>query len=541
MNKKLFAAICVVIAIIPVCIAVGSYIYAHNQPVDIKSVTNMSLITPDGNSYSFDKSTKSSSTSLEEPIIDFFLNMNKSAKKESSLPEPLKSHNYYSASYKSYDMETPYKYYFTEDPNYAYFVNEKNEAFRIASSYAEKFLELEYASSIFPNSIPPTMSISGSQVKPESMSWKYVLNGNDFKDSANISLAESVDTYEVVAHLNPEFTIKPDYLFVTIVKNGNTVFDDLYENLSPDLFQTNANLQITISAKWIQTTDSKYYGEAVYRFDANVLSKPVFYANRTNVQPGDFVMISGKNVIDISSVTFSSEPSINFTPTFYKDGEYATALVPISYELPDASSYTFTITSGEVTQTVVINITPKTFLKQDNAIPAKTISSYRSESALSEFEQTIVPILKQSSDTKYWDGVFIEGSEPGRSIKTGFGLHVNLSAVGTQIRHEGVEYLVKQGDGAYAVNNGKVIYTGDLKLTGKVVIVDHGYGLKSLYAHLDNISVNVGDELAKGDLIGIVGATGFTSGVSLHVGLYVSDVPVCPYPLWENGIITPEY
>ncbi len=542
MNKKLFAVICIIIAFVPACIAIGNYIYAQNCPVDIKAVSSIDIVTPDGSSYSLDKSTMSSSTAIDEPVIDFFLKMNDAAKKESKVPDPLETQSYFSVLYKSYDKETTYKYYFTENPDYAYYLNDKGTAYRISSDYAEKFLELEYAASIFPDSVPPKLTLSAGEVNPDSMSWQYyVERTGTFKNSANVSLATEVKEYEVVGDLNLSFSYEPDYVFVTIAKNGEVVFDDLYENLGSELFQTNATLDVAISAKWTQVEGSTYYGEATYRFTANVLSKPVFYVSETKVQPGEFVVISGKNVIDLSQLTFSSEPSIEYEPTFYQDGDYVTALVPIKYTLPTASSYTFTITSGEVSQTVVVNIEPKTFLRQDSTITAPTVSAYRSESAIAEFEQTIVPILKQKSDQKLWDGIFLNGAEKGRSIKTGFGLYVNLASVGLEIRHNGVEYLSQSGDKAYAVNNGTVLYTGELKVTGKVVIIDHGFGLKSLYAHLDTINVKTGDTVTKGDAIGVVGGTGFTDKIALHVGLYVSDVPVCPYDLWESGIKDPKY
>lgn len=54
---------------------------------------------------------------------------------------------------------------------------------------------------------------------------------------------------------------------------------------------------------------------------------------------------------------------------------------------------------------------------------------------------------------------------------------------------------------------------------------------------MQSTSVEVGATVAKGDVIGKVGSTGFTAFPALHVGLMVYDVPVCPYDLWENGVI----
>ena len=128
-----------------------------------------------------------------------------------------------------------------------------------------------------------------------------------------------------------------------------------------------------------------------------------------------------------------------------------------------------------------------------------------------------------------------------RQVKTGFGLHITLSANQTTYRHEGVNYVVRTNDTAIATYGGKVIYVGELTLSGLTVIVDHGGGLKSLYAHLGASSVVVGDVVEQGQTIGTVGQSGFTEGTNLHYGLYCFGVPVCPYDLWEKGIAISSY
>jgi murein DD-endopeptidase MepM/ murein hydrolase activator NlpD len=65
------------------------------------------------------------------------------------------------------------------------------------------------------------------------------------------------------------------------------------------------------------------------------------------------------------------------------------------------------------------------------------------------------------------------------------------------------------------------------------VIVDHGLGLQSLYAHLSQIQVQKGDTVEKGQLIGRTGTTGLAGGDHLHFGMLVSGVPVNPVEWWD--------
>ena len=66
-------------------------------------------------------------------------------------------------------------------------------------------------------------------------------------------------------------------------------------------------------------------------------------------------------------------------------------------------------------------------------------------------------------------------------------------------------------------------------------MIDHGWGLKTWYAHLSDISVSVGDEVKRGDEIGKAGSTGFTNQSGVHVSMTLYDRSVLPYSTWEDN------
>jgi murein DD-endopeptidase MepM/ murein hydrolase activator NlpD len=68
---------------------------------------------------------------------------------------------------------------------------------------------------------------------------------------------------------------------------------------------------------------------------------------------------------------------------------------------------------------------------------------------------------------------------------------------------------------------------------GNCVIVDHGLGLQTLYSHLNEMDVQAGQEVARGELIGKSGVTGLAGGDHLHFGVLVSGVPVNPVEWWD--------
>ncbi len=70
---------------------------------------------------------------------------------------------------------------------------------------------------------------------------------------------------------------------------------------------------------------------------------------------------------------------------------------------------------------------------------------------------------------------------------------------------------------------------------GQCIIIDHGLGLQTLYAHLSSMAVEVGDVVERGQIIGRTGATGLAGGDHLHYGIIVGGVPVNPIEWWDKN------
>ena len=84
-----------------------------------------------------------------------------------------------------------------------------------------------------------------------------------------------------------------------------------------------------------------------------------------------------------------------------------------------------------------------------------------------------------------------------------------------------------------ASNSGVVVLARYFGIYGNTVVVDHGSGLMSLQSHLSVIDVSVGDEVAKGQLLGRTGQTGLAGGDHLHFTLMIDGLPVNPIEWWD--------
>lgn len=94
--------------------------------------------------------------------------------------------------------------------------------------------------------------------------------------------------------------------------------------------------------------------------------------------------------------------------------------------------------------------------------------------------------------------------------------------------HGGLDFCGRIGTELYVPAAGKVVYTGSLTVRGNVTVIDHGWGVYTAYDHQSQIKVKVGDQVEPGQLIGLGGATGRTTGPHLHWEVWVGGIQVDP-------------
>lgn len=100
--------------------------------------------------------------------------------------------------------------------------------------------------------------------------------------------------------------------------------------------------------------------------------------------------------------------------------------------------------------------------------------------------------------------------------------------------HSGVDYAIAAGTPVVALADGMVAVAADLFFTGNAVFIDHGDQLVSMYFHLSDVKVQAGQEVKKGEVIGLVGSTGRVTGPHLHMGLRWRDARINPQILLDD-------
>jgi len=128
-----------------------------------------------------------------------------------------------------------------------------------------------------------------------------------------------------------------------------------------------------------------------------------------------------------------------------------------------------------------------------------------------------------------WKGAFLQ--LPNSKVMATFGDQrtylYNGQIIGKSV-HLALDLATSANSPVICANDGVVKFIGDMGIYGNTVIIDHGFGLMTLYAHLSSWTVKEGQEVKKGEIIGYTGATGFAGGDHLHFAVMLSGYPVDP-------------
>lgn len=545
MNKAVknkFVLILLAIAVfIPTVVAVVNYNQSKNGPVDTKSVVSVTVSDLNGNKYSYSKDTEEGMQA-----IDLFVAMITDSEDVGSLPEPLFDDPFYLVTMSNGITETSYQYYFDPASTDAYYMDQSGKAFKPKADAVASFMKTSIAASVYGDSKLPVLSVFGadSAVLPGSANWFYKNYEGEFMSlDCSSRITSEAAVYEVEGGLSMNFDTAPDYFHVTVTSaaDSSVIFDDLYENISNLKFDGASQVNVEVSAKWYEDSQRGFYGEMEYLFGADISAPAAFYLGATEISNGEFVSVTGVNVKSPEKITFTSEPDIGYTPAFYQDGDNVYAFIPVKVENRPASdttsdTYKFTFTYGSTVQEVNLKVSLRTYNALNDftyTVDADTAALY-SDATREAASSALASLFAAGSNVRYFGTGDFAKLFADNALNRSFGKNYRING-DTAFRQVGLEYKAGANENVIAAEAGQVVFAGSTDITGNIVIIEHGYGLKTLYCHMDSVSVTDGQMVAKGEAIGKCGSTGFTNTTGVYFGMYVGNVPVSVYPFWEDG------
>jgi murein DD-endopeptidase MepM/ murein hydrolase activator NlpD len=148
---------------------------------------------------------------------------------------------------------------------------------------------------------------------------------------------------------------------------------------------------------------------------------------------------------------------------------------------------------------------------------------------------TITALAAQTSPEILWRGPFKQLSNT--AVEAGFADQRTYVYKGQDVDHQvhlGFDLASVAGASVRAANSGRVVHAGWLGIYGNCVIIDHGMGLQSLYAHLSSIGVHVGDAVNLDQEVGRSGSTGLAGGDHLHFTMLLGGNAITPIDWWSS-------
>jgi len=362
-----------------------------------------------------------------------------------------------------------------------------------------------------------TLTFNNVEINYKNASVEYhILNGlipikRDFQnlDEANLISSNIVNTLSALETDEIEITY-PDGSIQNVV----------------GISQINLEENGTYLFKINRTQDKTNYQ---FEFSVDVDSRPTISISNQNPVQGELL------IVEINNIPLNSQIEIDnhFRPSAVIQKDYkARFYLPMAYR-EAAKVYPLTLSINDQTYNYELNVNTYEFKEIHFTVSASVSSgTVGNNDAVTQYRETIYPLYETFETEEYWVGNFINPVE-GARISSTFGEMRFVNNAKTPSRHAGIDYAIKCGTDVLASNAGKVEYAGFLTMIGNTIVIDHGLGLKTFYEHMEDITITQGDMVEKGQLIGHVGTTGYSTGCHLHFQAMVKNQSINPEFLYK--------
>ena len=265
----------------------------------------------------------------------------------------------------------------------------------------------------------------------------------------------------------------------------------------------------------------------------DVYVAPRFSISSTEAVQGDAIAVMATmNSADGLPEIETKLGDAHFLPcTEDADGDYV-AYIPIWYA-QELGEYEISVKAGESSTIYKVNVGAAEFGEQHMTISSSTVAATTGADADADYAQKVKTQYSTFDEQKYWHGVFIQPVEA--RVSTEFGLFRYTNGGSNARRHTGIDLAAPAGTPVPASNAGRVVFAGEVIMTGNTVIIEHGGGLKTYYLHMSELLCEEGQMVEQGDIIGLVGSTGYSTGAHLHFEVRIGEYAINPWRLFDGS------
>ncbi len=429
--------------------------------------------------------------------------------------------------------------------NQAAYVTKNDELYKIRDKEAHLLFLNEIFSYIYvDNTIYDShVVLNGENVTPDiKYDWTYKNIEGHFVKKQGILKTSQINGGKLLIHdadlIEFKYETNPDSQVIRLFSEGNLVaagssVEEVLQKAASD-----GEYYIECQAQWFMKQNSDFYGSSTSSFTATVdKNVDVSIVTRENY-PGNILIVQVNNLNADETVSIQTDAvKVDIKNYLYKDKNVYISPIDLNtaageYKL-SAKVMKNKAVEYEIEKTLIVK--EKSFKTQYLTVDENLNQSNNDSAAILEFAELVKPARTVSSDKKLWEGTFampVEGE-----LTTDFAEIRYVNNEKSSSRHSGLDIAAPKGTEVSAPNNGIVTFAMEGLLSpGNTVVIDHGMGLFTSYYHLDTIDVVRGQDVKKGDIIGTVGTTGFSTGPHLHYAVSIYNSYVNPYQTL-SGII----
>jgi murein DD-endopeptidase MepM/ murein hydrolase activator NlpD len=278
-----------------------------------------------------------------------------------------------------------------------------------------------------------------------------------------------------------------------------------------------------------EITESYDNREFFYTFQVELSIVPEIFISNLKPYQGDIILVKLSNLPKDRTLSINSHFRAS---ALYETNYEAFWYLPLAYR-EKAQRYPLTISVNDKTYEYTLDVQAYEFKEIRFTVDSSVVSSTVGNNEAVLQYRAIIWLTYETYDVNdYWQEPFMIPVENAR-ISSTFGEMRFVNNASTPTRHAGIDYAIACGTPVYASNRGKVEVAQFLIMIGNTIVIDHGLGLKTYYEHMKDILIKAGDMVERGQQIGTVGTTGYSTGCHLHFQAMIKNQSINPEFLYE--------
>ncbi len=387
-----------------------------------------------------------------------------------------------------------------------------------------------YATTQVRTGAPGAVNFAGQTALPAQSSWSEpVLGGLLTKTVKQAAQTPVQDLGVINIKTLPLEMDAPEEARLTISTGGSVLFEGTKEEYQEFDFSENGPYEATLQVRYPKS-DASSAAEFKYEFSFVLDVQPEILFSSDRALQGDILAVYVNKGFEKEAPSIVTElGTAVFLPI--SEDEYV-AYVPVNYA-KTLGKWNITVALGETEKTQPIIVTARNYASQHMTISQETTdSTMNNPEGPTNWAERIKVLWETYDEEKYWTEAFIQPCIA--KISTQFGLYRYTNDNPNPSRHTGIDIAAEADTPVKASNAGKVVRAESIIYTGNTAVIEHGGGLKTYYYHMNSLDVKEGDMVERGQIIGKVGSTGYSTGAHLHFEVKMGSNSLSPWELFDG-------